>query len=309
MTRTLKINEDFKNLIPPLSDEEMAELRESLLQYGCRDAIVIWNDTIIDGHNRYRICTEQGLPFKVEDMTFDFDNEDEVKAWIIRNQFARRNIDKYQRAQLALQLKAIIAGKDKENQGTRTDLSTNNICQISDKCENTKNDVTVCQKSDNLENEEKSLEPIDTKKELAKLAGISHDTIQRVETIETKAPEPLRQAARDNVISINKAYEITKEVQALPENERESEALRLMNERTEKKNKEIEHRYHMAKSFAKAVESIGTYHPSEEALSCYIEYSPKEMTDDLIKMCNNGVEALNQLKALYQQIQKPKVVK
>ena len=77
MTRTLKINEAFKNLIPPLSDEETAELQESLLQYGCRDAIVIWHDTIIDGHNRYRICTEQGLPFKVEDMTFDFDNEND----------------------------------------------------------------------------------------------------------------------------------------------------------------------------------------------------------------------------------------
>lgn len=307
MTRTLKINEAFKNLIPPLSDEETAELQESLLQYGCRDAIVIWNDTIIDGHNRYRICTEQGLPFKVEDMTFDFDNENEVKAWIIRNQFARRNIDKYQRAQLALQLKAIIAGKAKENQKAAGENfgrgSAEKLSQNSAKAIEGSEQEKVCQISD------KAIEPIDTRAELAKLAGISHDTIQRVETIETKAPEPLRQAARDNVISINKAYEITKEVQDLPESEQESEALRLMNERTEKKNKEIERRYHMAKSFAKAVESIGTYHPSEEALSCYIEYSPKEMTDDLIKMCNNGIEALNQIKALYQQIQKPKVVK
>ena len=158
-------------------------------------------------------------------------------------------------------------------------------------------------------NSSKCIEPINTREELAKMAGVSEQTIDRVETIETKAPEPLRQAAQDNVISINKAYEITKEVQALPESEQESEALRLMNERTENKNREIERRYHMAKSFAKAVESIGTYHPSEEALSCYIEYSPKEMTNDLIKMCNNGIEALNQIKALYQQIQKPKVVK
>lgn len=307
MTRTLKINEAFKNLIPPLSDEETKELQESLVQYGCRDAIVIWNDTIIDGHNRYRICSERGLPFKVEDMSFDFDNEDEVKAWIIRNQFARRNIDKYQRAQLALALKDIIAGKAKENQ---------RLAEGGDRrSEDYKNQGL--QNSANLENEEKPLlqnsvkaiEPIDTREELAKIAGISHDTIQRVETIETKAPEPLRQAARDNVISINKAYEITKEVQALPADEQESEAVRLMNERTEKKNKEIERRYNIARAFAKAVESIGTYHPSEEALNCYIEYSPREITDDLIKMCDNGIEALKQIKALYQQIQKPKVVK
>lgn len=289
----LNINPEFKALIPPLSAEEYEELEESITTYGCRDAIVIWNDTIIDGHNRFKICCENDVAYQTVDMTYDFDTEDEVKAWIIKNQFGRRNINKYQRSQLALQLKNLIAGKAKENQGARTDLvrlaETDNLCQKSDKST-------------------EAIIPIDTKKELAAIAGVSHDTIHKVETIETRAPEPVKEAARDNVISINKAYEITKEVEALPEKEQEAEALRLMNERT-KPYREIDRRYHLAKAFANAVESIGGEWLTEEALDCYLEYSPQVMIDDLVNMCDTGISNLQQIKVWYTARRKPREVK
>ena len=84
----------------------------------------------------------------------EFPDRDAVKQWIILNQFGRRNLSVYDRSVLALKLKPIIAEKAKANQGTRTD---------------------ICQKSD---------KSIDTKKELAKTAGVSHDTIHKVETIQ-----------------------------------------------------------------------------------------------------------------------------
>ena len=51
--------------IPPLLNEERALLRQNLLSEGCRDALVVWkgHDVLLDGHNRYDICTELGLPF------------------------------------------------------------------------------------------------------------------------------------------------------------------------------------------------------------------------------------------------------
>ena len=52
----IKINEKFKSIIPPLSKEEYEGLEQSIITEGCRDAICLWNDTIIDGHNRYDIC-------------------------------------------------------------------------------------------------------------------------------------------------------------------------------------------------------------------------------------------------------------
>ncbi len=52
----LKIDSEFQSLIPPLTPEELAGLEDSLKSEGCRDALVVWNDTIVDGHNRYEIC-------------------------------------------------------------------------------------------------------------------------------------------------------------------------------------------------------------------------------------------------------------
>lgn len=59
----LAINQTFQNLIPPLSPEELSALEASLKHEGCRDPLVVWNNTIIDGHHRYAICTKHGISF------------------------------------------------------------------------------------------------------------------------------------------------------------------------------------------------------------------------------------------------------
>lgn len=86
----LKTNEEFKNLIPPLSKKEYLQLEENIISEGCREAIVVWNRTIIDGHNRYEICTRHKIPFRTRHIKFDC-HEDAV-AWICKNQLGRRNI-------------------------------------------------------------------------------------------------------------------------------------------------------------------------------------------------------------------------
>ena len=171
----IRIDEEFKSLIPPLTGEEYAGLEESIRREGCRDALVLWSDTLIDGHNRFEICTRHGIPFDTVQM--DFQTRDDVIVWIIKNQFGRRNLPAYERARLALRLKPVIAEKAKEHQGERTD---------------------ICQKSD------RSI--IDTKKELAKAAGVSHDTIAKVEKIEAKAAPEVKEQLRSGEISINQAY-------------------------------------------------------------------------------------------------------
>lgn len=175
----IRIDTEFKNLIPPLTAEEYAGLETSILEEGCRDALIVWGDILIDGHNRYEICTRHNIPFEVTELYFKDRNE--AIVWIIKNQFGRRNLPAYERARLALRLKPVIAEKAKETQGMRTD-----ICQNSDKSY------------------------IDTKKELATAAGVSHDTIAKVEKIESEAPQPVIEASRKNELSVNAAYQVTK---------------------------------------------------------------------------------------------------
>ena len=91
----LTINPEFRNLIPPISREELQELEQSILSEGCRDAIVVWNDTILDGHNRYEICNRHQIGFRT--IGKEFRSKKEAKIWIIRNQLARRNLSLYER--------------------------------------------------------------------------------------------------------------------------------------------------------------------------------------------------------------------
>ncbi len=86
----LRIDSEFKSLISPLTRKEFVQLENNILTDGCRDPIVTWEDIIIDGHNRYRICTKHNIPFHVVKKSFE--NRDDVLAWICANQLGRRNI-------------------------------------------------------------------------------------------------------------------------------------------------------------------------------------------------------------------------
>ena len=108
----LKINPTFKNLIPALSEEEKSQLTENLIKDGCRDPIVVWNNTIVDGHNRYEICSKHGISFETVECPVQGDLD--VQKWIIENQFGRRNLTAYVRGVLALKMKDIESQQARE---------------------------------------------------------------------------------------------------------------------------------------------------------------------------------------------------
>ena len=175
------IDTEFHRLIPPLSSEEYAGLEASILAEGCRDAVLVWlydsQLLIVDGNNRYEICTKHNLPYETKTMFFD--SRELAKEWIIRNQFGRRNLSAFQRSELALQLKPLLSAKAKKNQSRRSE----SVLQISAK-----------------------VEPVDVREEISKIAGVSHDTITKVEKITEKASEKIKQDICNGKISINKAY-------------------------------------------------------------------------------------------------------
>ena len=173
------IDKEFQSLIPPLTKEEYEGLEQSILAEGCRDALILWGDVLVDGHNRYEICKAHDVVFKT--VQKEFAGRNDALRWIILNQFGRRNLPAYERARLALRLKPVIAEKAKEQQ-IRKPASF------------------VSQKS-------VEQKPIDTQKEIAKAAGVSHDTIAKVEKIERKATPEVKEQLRKGELSINQAYQ------------------------------------------------------------------------------------------------------
>lgn len=182
--KNLLINEQFQKLISPLSADEFKQLEINCMAEGIRESILTWNGYIIDGHNRYHIAQKWDLDFKTESKNFK--DENEVREWMILNQFGRRNLSNYQRSDLALKLEQLYSAKAKEKQKQ----AGGSLPQISAEA------------------------PIETRKELAKVAGVSHDTISKVKVIQNEAEDKLKTKLVNGEVSINQAYQEIKKQKA-----------------------------------------------------------------------------------------------
>lgn len=101
--RQLNVDPEFRDKIPPLSADEFSKLEENIVTDGeVREPLVVWHNTIIDGHHRYKIVQKHPeIPFKVKQM--DFPDKWAAIVWMCRNQLGRRNITREQRDYLLSQ--------------------------------------------------------------------------------------------------------------------------------------------------------------------------------------------------------------
>lgn len=171
----MTLDEEFNKLIPPLTPDEYEQLESSILQDGCRDPLITWQDVLVDGHNRYNICNKHKIPF--ETTTIDLPDRQAVKIWMIQNQFGRRNLAPYQRAELVLQLEPLLKECAKQNQ------------------------------KQGFVNIDK---PIHVRKELAKSANLSEGTLHKVKYLQDYASDEIKHQLRNNDTTIHAAYQATK---------------------------------------------------------------------------------------------------
>lgn len=104
---TIRIEEELRAYIEPLTPDEYATLERSLLAEGCRDALVLWGDLLVDGHNRYEICQKHGIAFNTV-QNERFRSMDDVRLWMIENHLGRRSVSDFQRGVLVLRKKEIL---------------------------------------------------------------------------------------------------------------------------------------------------------------------------------------------------------
>ena len=202
------INPEFEKLIPALTAEEFNQLELNCIAEGIREPLIIWNDTLIDGHNRYKIALKNNLIFGV--LQKDFENESDVKVWMIKNQFGRRNLNNYQRSVLALELESVFSEKAKEKE-----LIRKSTFQISEKSEINlfKEEKKEIEEEVWVKKEIVKPETINSVKEIAKISNVSHDTIAKVKVIEQKATPEQKQLLQKGDTSINSIYQEIKKVE------------------------------------------------------------------------------------------------
>lgn len=197
LSREPKIDAEFSTLIPPLNADEYSRLEQSIIDEGCRDAIILWNNIIIDGHNRYRICKKHNIPYKI--ITKDFSSRQDVIIWMFQNQLSRRNLTDFQRIEIVRKSENLVKAQAKERQrgGQGGVLLT-----------------------------ERNPEANSTARDkLGAMAGVSGKTYEHATAILDKAPEAIINAVRLNELSITAGYAVTK----LPPEERAEIVERIKN--------------------------------------------------------------------------------
>jgi len=179
------VNEELKAYIDPLTPEEYEALERSILAEGCRDALVLWGNVLVDGHNRHGICTKHGLPFQTVQNP-RFKSMEDVHLWMIDQHLGRRSISDFQRGVLALRKREIVAERRARSAAVAAQLP-------------------VAEAEAETAAAAPAQETLETREALAKAARLSSNQVVLIEKIQKQGAPELVAAVKAGAVSINAA--------------------------------------------------------------------------------------------------------
>ena len=197
----ITVNDELRAYIDPLTPEEHQALERSILTEGCRDALVLWGEVLIDGHNRYGICQQHGIAFQTVQNTH-FKTLDDVHLWMIDQHLGRRSVSDFQRGVLALRKKDIVAAKARAAISQMAEARPVSGAEFAQ-------DLPA---SSNAELAAAALPPaerLNSRESIAKAARISSATVVQIEKIQKSAAPELVEAVKAGTISINAAAAVS----------------------------------------------------------------------------------------------------
>ena len=189
------VREDLKSYIEPLTPDEHDALERSLLAEGCRDALVLWGDVLVDGHNRYGLCRKHGLPFNTVQNP-RLQSIEDVHLWMIDQHLGRRSVSDFQRGVLALRKKEIVGAREAAARAARKDAHLR--AEVLGQAEPVDSvlggePVAIAEP------------PIKSREEVAKAARLSPSQVTLIEKIQKQAAPEVVAAVRAGTISLNAA--------------------------------------------------------------------------------------------------------
>lgn len=186
------LDDEFRNLLPPLTDEQRERLKALYVSDGAyHSPLIVWlnHGILVDGYNRYGIWVEMGSdPLTCPDILEKyFASREDALNWARQNQLGRRNLNTAQQAALALSLK----GQVQEPRRGRRKLIRENSHELSES-------------------------PQDgAYEQLAHISGISSNTLRRTETVLADGDEETKRQVLSGELSVNAAYKKVKNGQVV----------------------------------------------------------------------------------------------
>lgn len=210
----IRVDEGLRAYIDPLTEDEHAALERSLLAEGCRDALVLWGDLLVDGHNRYAICVKHDIPFKTIQHPH-FKSIEDVHLWMIENHLGRRSVSDFQRGVLALRKKEILLARTGPEAGAATgEAATEGAGSDGAPSDGSPPDDSPPWDEDALGTSAAPMRghanpdwkpAVPSRQALARAARISSNTLGQIEKIQKSAAPELVRAVKEGAISINAA--------------------------------------------------------------------------------------------------------
>ena len=187
------VNEELKAYIDPMTPEEYEALERSILAEGCRDALVLWGEMLVDGHHRYSVCRKHDLPFTTMQNT-QFQSMDDVHLWMIDQHLGRRSVSPFQRGVLALRKRAILAERRSRARDADKPLEVPAPVEAPDAGEATP-----------VATDAPRAEPMISREALAREARLSNSQVGMIEKIQKQAAPEVVEALKSGTLSINAA--------------------------------------------------------------------------------------------------------
>ncbi|MDT9002086.1 plasmid replication/partition related protein [Paucibacter sp. APW11] len=191
------VNEELKAYIDPLTADEHEALERSLLAEGCRDALVLWGDVLVDGHNRYGICQKHGIPFETVQNT-RFKSIEDVHLWMIDQHLGRRSVSDFQRGVLALRKKEIIAERRERLLASSAEAAAQDLAPAPEAAADAPPWAAAAEALP-------PPDPLNTREAIARAARLSASQVQMIEKIHKQAAPEVVAALKAGEISLNAA--------------------------------------------------------------------------------------------------------
>ena len=186
------VKEELKAYIDPLTADEHEALERSILAEGCRDALVLWGEVLVDGHNRFGICQKHDLPFNTVQNT-RFQSMEDVHLWMIEQHLGRRSVSDFQRGVLALRKKEILSSRTQAVQAGVVAAQAEAAAAQAER---------EAGEGGSLDSPKAA---VPSREELARVARLSSTTVAQIEKIQKAAAPELVEAVKAGTISINAA--------------------------------------------------------------------------------------------------------
>ena len=195
---------DVADIFPMMDDRDFEALKENIETHGLKDPVILHQGKIVDGRNRYRACTELGIPVE----TRKWNGVGSLVEFVFAVNFHRRHLSSSQKAAVATEIEERLAKEAKEKQraagGNHGNQYTKDRATSSPRNSGANGSTSAAPSGVAVRERIPEAPAPRPRDKAAKMTGTNSRYVQDAKTIKSKSPE-LHKKILDGKITVPRA--------------------------------------------------------------------------------------------------------